>query len=367
MTTPDEGAGAWRAAVRAAVEKQNPLAGVRAALDGPSPDRRRLRSFEDELGLTGLQLPEAWGGSGGSHCELAGAFEELGRVLYPGPALETAVALDLLTVLEAHPLVERILRGSRVAIAIESPAPPVAKRGGDTSWTFDRAPRCLGDPDADIVLVHAIVDGEDALLATGLGQAADAIVDHATMEPSRRFWSTKLGQADVAIVGTGASTTSALGQARRLAAFLLASESAGGADACLRRAVDYANERVQFGRPIGQNQAIKHQCAHMLVLSESARLAVEAAATELDNGRNSTESSVAVHLAKACAADAFYRCATMSLHIFGGRGYLWEDDAHLFLRRAIDNSVIFGDTAAHRAAIADHLRWASRTTMEPAR
>jgi alkylation response protein AidB-like acyl-CoA dehydrogenase len=144
-----------------------------------------------------------------------------------------------------------------------------------------------------------------------------------------------------------------LSWAMELAAVALVAEQVGGAHACLDRAVTYAKARVQFGRPIGSFQAVKHLCAEMLVDLESARALAFDAATAASRGGNDLAAAAAA--AKACCSDAFVGIATDSLHVRGGRGFTWDDDAHLYFRRARSSALLFGDANTHRELLAHAL------------
>ncbi len=137
------------------------------------------------------------------------------------------------------------------------------------------------------------------------------------------------------------------------AAFSRFSEQAGGAQACLDMAVEYAKTRLQFGRPIGSFQAIKHKCADMLVQVESAKSAAYYAgwAAAEDND----ELPVVAPLAKSFCSEAYFHCAAENIQVHGGIGFTWEHDAHLYFKRAKSTELILGDPTYHRALLADRL------------
>ena len=156
-----------------------------------------------------------------------------------------------------------------------------------------------------------------------------------TMDQTRR-------QAEIALSGVRVPAAALLGdegaglapleKTLDLAAVALSAEQVGGAQRCLDMAVAYAKERVQFGRPIGSFQAIKHKCANMMVEVESARSAsYYAGCVAAEDG---DELPVVASLAKAYCSDAYFRCAADSLQIHGGVGFTWEYDVHLYFKRA---------------------------------
>ena len=133
----------------------------------------------------------------------------------------------------------------------------------------------------------------------------------------------------------------------------LAAEQVGGAQHCLDMAVEYAKVRVQFGRPIGSFQAIKHKCADMLVQTESAKSAAYYAAWAASE--DNEELPVTAPLAKSFCSEAYFFVAAENIQVHGGIGFTWEHDAHLYFKRAKSSELMFGDPAYHRALLADRL------------
>ena len=136
------------------------------------------------------------------------------------------------------------------------------------------------------------------------------------------------------------------------AAVALAAEQVGGAQRCLDMAVAYAKQRVQFGRPIGSFQAIKHKCADVLLEVESARSAAYYAAWCA--AERSDELPAVASLAKAYCSDAYCHAAAENIQIHGGIGFTWEHPAHLYYRRAKSSELLFGDPSHHRERLAQH-------------
>jgi alkylation response protein AidB-like acyl-CoA dehydrogenase len=136
--------------------------------------------------------------------------------------------------------------------------------------------------------------------------------------------------------------TAALSRAIDLALVALTAEQVGGAQRCLDMAVDYAKIRMQFGRPIGSFQAIKHKCAEMLLEVESAKSAAYHAA-----GSTPDELGVAAAIAKAYCSEAYFRVAAETIQVHGGIGFTWEHDAHLYFRRAKSSQLFLGDEYYH--------------------
>ena len=130
----------------------------------------------------------------------------------------------------------------------------------------------------------------------------------------------------------------------------LAFEQVGGAQQCLDTSVEYAKARIQFGRPIGSFQAIKHKCADMLVAIESARSAAYYAGWAAAVGDD--DLAIAAPLAKSYCSETYSQAAGDNIQIHGGIGFTWEHDAHLFFKRAKTDELLFGAPADHRAALA---------------
>ncbi|HVN28798.1 MAG TPA: acyl-CoA dehydrogenase, partial [Candidatus Binataceae bacterium] len=145
--------------------------------------------------------------------------------------------------------------------------------------------------------------------------------------------------------------TKALRHTLTLGVAMLAAEQVGSAQRCLEMSTEYAKTRLQFGRPIGSYQAIKHKCADMLVETEFARSAAYNAAFALTEN-DVAEAEEAAAIAKSYCSDAAYKAAAENIQIHGGMGFTWEHPAHLYFKRASANSMLFGDAAEHRLKLA---------------
>jgi len=156
-----------------------------------------------------------------------------------------------------------------------------------------------------------------------------------------------------AILGAEGTGWASLQQTLDRAVIALAFEQVGGATKCMEMSVQYAKDRVQFGRAIGSFQAIKHKCADMLVEVESAKSAAYYAGWTVTGGDD--EVQVVAPLAKSYCSEAFFHCAAETIQIHGGIGFTWEHDAHLYFKRAKTDELLFGSPAHHRAVLADRL------------
>jgi alkylation response protein AidB-like acyl-CoA dehydrogenase len=163
-----------------------------------------------------------------------------------------------------------------------------------------------------------------------------------------------LDDAPAVLVAEGVAVAAVL----RLAWLLLAAEQVGVAQRALDTAVSYAKLRTQFGRPIGSFQAIKHSCVDMLVAVEGARQLALDAASALDAAEAAgkpEDAALAVSLAAAYAGEAAVDCTQRCLQIHGGIGFTWEQGAHLGLRKAKADSVLFADATSHWQRVTDEL------------
>ena len=173
------------------------------------------------------------------------------------------------------------------------------------------------------------------------------------MDLTRPQANLRLQDTPARLVGRDGGAWDGLESALELAVIALAAEQLGGAQACLDASVAYAKQRVQFGRPIGSFQAVKHLCADMLVEVESARSAVYYAgwaASEMDE-----DLPVAASMARSYASDAYTWVAGQNIQVHGGIGFTWEHAAHLYFKRAKSSELLFGDPAYHRERLAQQL------------
>jgi alkylation response protein AidB-like acyl-CoA dehydrogenase len=328
-----------------------------------SGEIRRLaddaRGFTDEqwselagLGWPGIFVSEDDGGQGLGVLELAILQEQLGYALAPVPFF-SAVAAGLVLQAAAEDEQRRrflapVAAGElRATLAVEGDIS--ADSEGTVSGTAIVVPDAAS---ADLLVVAE----------SGAGQDGDAGVDHyvvpaggdgvsitATpgLDPTRKLYEVRFDRARGEWLRGDASS------AYPKIITALAGESTGISQRAMEMAVAYAKDRRQFGTPIGAFQAISHQCAEMLLLTESARSAVYYAAWCLDHQPES--GPLAASMAKAYASDAAVRTAGAALQVHGGIGFTWEHDIHLFLRRAQANAHAFGDSGWHRARIAAYL------------
>jgi alkylation response protein AidB-like acyl-CoA dehydrogenase len=175
----------------------------------------------------------------------------------------------------------------------------------------------------------------------------------ATMDQTRKQARLEFSATPARLVGEEGGAGPALSRTLDLAAVALAAEQVGGGQRCLDMAVDYAKTRIQFGRPIGSFQAIKHKCADMLLEVESAKSAAYYAGWAA--AEDSEELPVVASLAKSYCSEAYFHAAAENIQIHGGIGFTWEHDAHLYFKRAKSSELLLGDPSYHRELLAQRI------------
>jgi len=362
-----------RDAVRRFLEAKSPSTEVRRLMDTTDGyDPAVWAQMANELGLQSLHIPEEFGGQGFTFVELAIVLEEMGRVLLCAPYFSTVVlAADAIinagTDAQKGELLPGIAGGETIAaLAFTEPngkwdasgIEMVAQGSGD-SYTLDGTKMFVIDGHlADCIVVAARLEGtsgeEGISLFTVAGDAAGLTrTALATMDQTRKQAKLEFSGVAAAPLGTPGEGWAALSKTLDQAAACLANEMVGGAQQVLDMAVEYAKVRVQFGRPIGSFQAIKHKCADMLLEVESGKSAAYYAAWAA--AEDNEELPVAASLAKAYCSDAYFHAAAENIQIHGGIGFTWEHDAHLYFKRAKSSEILFGDATYHRELLAQRI------------
>jgi len=176
-----------------------------------------------------------------------------------------------------------------------------------------------------------------------------------TMDQTRKLARLEFTATPAQLVGTEGAGWPAVEHALTTAAVALANEQVGGAQRCMEMSVDYAQNRIQFGRPIGSFQAVKHRCADMLVQVEMAKSAAYyanwCAATDAD------DLAIAAPMAKSYCSEAYFRIASDTIQVHGGIGFTWEHPAHLYFKRAKSAELLFGDPRHQRKLLAKALEF----------
>ncbi|MEV0084755.1 acyl-CoA dehydrogenase family protein [Saccharopolyspora sp. NPDC050642] len=318
----------------------------------------------DELGLQGLMIPEEYGGVGLGAVELALVMEEMGRALLPAPFLASSVlAAGALLASDDEAAKRNLLPGIASGRSIATVA-PVDDRGGwgpdgariqarrrGSGFALDGVVTFVLDGHvADLVLVPARTDNGVSLFAVTADGPGVTRTRSTTLDRTRPQARIELAGTPASLIGVEGTATSWLARAVDRAAVALAAEQIGGARHCLEASIGYAKERVQFGRPIGSFQAVKHALADLFIEIELASAAVQHAAWAAEHA--SGELPAAAALAKAYASDAYWHTAVANVHVHGGIGFTWEHDAHLYFKRAKSSQVQLGEPAVLRERLA---------------
>ncbi|WP_419929054.1 acyl-CoA dehydrogenase family protein [Candidatus Poriferisocius sp.] len=354
--------------VRQFLEDKSPESAVREQMDTEKGyDDAVWNQMAEQLGLQGLIIPEEYGGSGFSYIELIVVLEEMGRALLCAPFFSSVVLAANALIHSGDDaakaeLLPGIAGGETVAALAfteengrwdESGITVEATADGD-GWRISGTKMFVIDGHtADVVLVAARTAGGVSLLwcpsdADGLTSTALS-----TMDQTRKQARLDFDNTPVTLIGAEGGGWAVLERVLDLAAVALAAEQVGGAQMCLDMSVQYAKDRVQFGRPIGSFQAIKHKCADMLLEVESAKSAAYYAgwcASELNDELPSVAS-----LAKAYCSEAYFHASAENIQIHGGIGFTWEHPAHLYFKRAKSSELLFGDPTYHRELLAQRI------------
>jgi alkylation response protein AidB-like acyl-CoA dehydrogenase len=323
--------------------------------------------LSEQLGLQSMAIPAEYGGAGYGYIELGIIFEEMGRALLCAPFFSTvALAAEVLLrsgdeaakkeylpglaegqTIGALALLENSARWGLENIATS------AKRTAD-GWTLTGEKKFVIDGHvANLVLVAARTDAGISVFAVDPAASGFTATTVATMDQTRKQAELRFVDTPARLIGEDGQGATILEKALNTAAILLAAEQVGGASRALEMAVEYAKIRVQFGRPIGSFQAIKHKCADMLTETESARSAAYYGMWAL--AADDEDLPVAARLAKIYCSQAYMHVAAENIQVHGGIGFTWEHPAHLYFKRAKTSEVLLGTPAYHRELLAQQL------------
>ncbi len=352
--------------VRQFLTEKSSEADVRALMDSETGyDEAVWRQMAKQLGLQGIAISERHGGGGFGFRELVLVLEEMGQALLCAPYFSTVVlATGALTGSGDDAACEEFLPAIAAGDCVATLAFEEDGRGFD-AVTFETAAAADGSGwrlsgektyvldghTADAVLVVAQApEGPGLFRCTGDAEGLRREL-LPTLDLTRKQARLMFSHTPAVAVGPPGAGGEILQRVLDLAAVALAAEQVGGTQRCLDMAVGYAKERMQFGRPIGSFQAIKHRCADILLDAETARSAAYYAGWCAAAGDD--DLPVAAAMAKAHCSDAYYRAAAENIQIHGGIGFTWEHPAHLYFKRAKSSQLMFGDAAHHRERLAD--------------
>jgi alkylation response protein AidB-like acyl-CoA dehydrogenase len=325
-----------------------------------------------ELAWTAITVPEQYGGLGMSALDLHPLMEEMGRALLCSPFFSTVcLGANALLIGGTDSQKERWLP----AIASGQTTATLAYAEHSSRWD-GRGIECTHARRGNNYVLrgrkHYVLDGDQADLVIAAARAEGNMNDDglslfvvsAGAAGMKRTWLPTVDQTrrqaaiefdDVVVpadclLGEEGRGWSICERTIDLALIALAAEQVGIAEACLDLAVAYAKVREQFGRAIGSFQAIKHKCADMLMLVESARSAAFHASALAASGK--ADLAEAASSAKSYCSEAAFHCAAENIQIHGGIGFTWEHPAHLYFKRAKSSEMLFGGPAFHRERVA---------------
>jgi len=356
----------FRSVLRRFLEDKSPTTEVRRLMETDEGcDPEVWRQLSQELGLTAIHIPESYGGQGFGIGELAIALEEMGRALLCAPYFASTV-LAATAILKAGSedqkrlMLPEIASGETVAtlaLAEESGAwdtsgVAMTATANGSKYTLEGTKSFVLDGcTAEVIVVvarKAGSSGDDGVSfftvagdAAGLGRT-----QLNSMDPTRKLARLTFSGVEAELLGEEGGAAEPLAETLDVAAICLANEMVGGAERLRESAVEYANMRVQFGRAIGSFQTLKHKAADMLLEVELAKSAAYYAAAAADE--DDEEVSALASLAKAAAADVYMQTAVHTVQIHGGIGFTWDNDTHLWFKRAKSSEVFLGGSAYHR-------------------
>ncbi len=357
-----------RKMVRSFLESKSAESAVREQMETTDGfDAAVWSQMADQMGLQGLAIPEEFGGQGFSFVELGVVLEEMGRALLCAPYFSSVVlaANTLLlsgdkAAMKAH--LPGIASGETIAtLAVTEPSGKwdasgvtIEAKGSGTDFTISGTKMFVIDGHtANLIIVAAKTSKGISLFAVDAKAKGLTRTALSTMDQTRKQAKLEFASTPATLIGTEGKGWDVLSQVFDLVAVALAAEQVGGAQKVLEMAVEYAKVRVQFGRPIGSFQAIKHKCADMLLEVESAKSAAYYGmwcASEMNDELPSVAS-----LAKAYCSEAYFHAAAENIQIHGGIGFTWEHPAHLYFKRAKSSELIFGDPTYHRELLAQRI------------
>ncbi|MFO1161930.1 MAG: acyl-CoA dehydrogenase family protein [Reyranellaceae bacterium] len=361
----------FRAGLRRALEARSPPKEVRRLMATDAGwERDGWQRLNTELGLTAIQIPEEYGGQGFGFSELGIVLEEMGRSLLCAPFLSTALAAMAIqnagTEDQKRALLPALADGSKTAtLAVAEDngrndadgVAMTATQSGGTWRLVGTKSFVLDGHTADLVVVLARLAGTKGnnglAFFTVAGDAAGLARQRLdTMDETRKLARLQFASVEAAPLGEPGKAAAAFAVTMQQAVICLANEMVGGADRLRQDALDYTKMRMQFGRSIASFQVTKHKAADMLVDVEMAKSAAYYAAAALDEGDDELPALAA--LAKASASEAYLQTAIHAVQMHGGIGFTWDNDTHLWFKRAKSSEILFGDANWHREQMMRH-------------
>jgi alkylation response protein AidB-like acyl-CoA dehydrogenase len=356
----------FRTALRRFLSDTSPSVEVRRWMETDiGYDVNVWRQMSQDLGLTAIHIPESYGGQGFGVSELAIATEEMGRSLLCAPYFASTV-MAATAIMKAgleeqkQTLLPGIAAGEVVATLAfteengrwdDEAVIMTATQTNDKYVLSGTKSFVLDGHTADLVVVvarHPDSKGADGLsffTVAGHAMGLERVLLKSA-DPTRKLAKLTFSNVEATLLGKEGSAAGPLRDTLDIAAICLANEMVGGAERLFEDAIAYAKMRVQFGRPIASFQSLKHKAAEMLMEVELAKSGAYYAAAAADEGDEDV--SALASLAKAMAADTYMQTAIHAIQIHGGIGFTWENDTHLWYKRAKSSEVFLGGSDYHR-------------------
>lgn len=361
----------FRTSLRRALEARSPTKEVRRLMATEAGyEREGWQKLNQELGLTAIHIPEAYGGGGFGQADLAIVLEEMGRGLLCAPFLSTVLASNAIlnagTEAQKKALLPALASGEKTAtLAIsedsgrnDAAGVTMAATPSGAAWRLEGTKSFVLDGHtADLIVVAARqpgTSGETGLSFFVVDGKAPSLERKPlkTMDETRKLARLTFNAVEAQLLGEAGKGAAALALTMHQAAILLANEMVGGAERLREDALAYVKMRMQFGRSIASFQTTKNKAADMLVDVEMAKSAAYYAAAALDEGDD--DLPAVASLVKACAAEAYLQTAIHAVQMHGGIGFTWDNDTHLWFKRAKSSEVLFGDANEHRELMMKH-------------
>ena len=342
-----------RESVRRYLTERAPIAYVRDHISS-STTRDDIWLGLAELGLTGMLIPEGFGGAGMGMVDLALPLGEMGRSVYPGPFAASAIGavVTLRTLDDADASAQWLPglgAGTTVAVIASSDSRDSRTTVDGTGAVTGTKVHVLDAAAADVLFVTADAADGPAIVAIESGAPGVTLTVTDTVDVTRRFGQVHLDSASgQRLNGHAAAAIVAADDTLGVAMVL---DGIGAAERALELTLEYAKNREQFGKPIGSFQAVQHLCADMLRAIELGRAVAYYAAWACD-AADPTERHRAATMARAFAADGLYRVAANAIQVFGGIGFTWEHDIHLFYKRLLTLQLFGGSAGDHLEELA---------------
>lgn len=336
--------------VRSLVARVAPSEVLHAALESPVENPPPYWQAAAEQGLQGVHLAESVGGQGFGILELAVVLAEFGYGAVPGPFVPSAIASALIAAHDpqAKVLAELATGAAIAAYALDSGL--TATRHGDVLVIRGEVRAVPAAAQASVLVLPVAIESRDEWVVLRNDQLEiEAVKSLDPLRPIAHVRANAVDVSDDALLSNLTMTT-----AHALMSTLLSAEAVGVARWATDTASAYAKIREQFGRPIGQFQAIKHKCAEMIADTERATAAVWDAARALDDaGESSSDVEFAAAVAATLAPATAQRCTQDCIQVHGGIGFTWEHDTNVYYRRALMLAACFGRGSEYSQRVVD--------------